>query len=111
MSQMFDEVIKLLQDILHDKILPTMNKCYELKEKASNKDIVKQLDDKYMILDAQLNRGAICLDILMGHAFTIKDDVTRMTVVIPEDQSTARLVAKAEEIGARVTNPEGSKHE
>jgi len=108
---MFNPVIKLLQDILHNEIHPKMNKCYELREQATNPDIKKKLDDKYMEFEAKLNRAAICMDILMGHAFVIKDENTKMTVVIPEDQSTAKLVQKAEELGARAINPEGSKYE
>ena len=104
---MFDIIIKQIQDLLQNEIHPKMRRCYELKEKSADVEVKRKLDDKYMVLDAYLNRAAICLDILMGHAFVIKDENTNMTVILPESPQHARYIMEAEKLGARAVSHEG----
>jgi len=86
-------------------------KAYELLQKVNDGKTRKELEEKYQLLSNVISRGSICLDILSGGAFTLKDDVSRTTIIYPKDYKTAYLVAEAEKFGAKVIDYGNKKDE
>lgn len=86
-------------------------KAYELLQKVNDGKTRKELEEKYQLLSNVISRGSICLDVLSGGAFTLKDDISNTTIIYPKDYKTALLVSEAEKLGAKVVDYEDVKDE
>jgi len=100
---MLNSVIAEIHKVLEGDIRPKMHKCNELLGKTDNQSTKKQLGEKYELLNAMADRCSVCIEILNGEAFTFKDEVAGLTIVLPKDAVRARYVVEAEKLGARVT--------
>jgi len=79
-----------------------LDQCAKLEEKATPAE-KKQLNVIYAKLEAHRDRVAVCLDIMDGKAYVVKDVGGKLVVVQPSE-NTAELVKAAEECGARAVN-------
>ena len=98
-----DEIIRKLTDCqgdIHNKVKLTEGKLDKVKGTHLEQDLRASL----AYFKAISGRLSVCIDILEGRAFLIyqEEGTTDLTIIRP-DETTAALVKKAEEMGARVT--------
>lgn len=99
---MIESILTEINRVMRDEIKPRMAKCDKLRAEVSDPDKKQQLDTRYKVLDVIHNRCSVCLEILMGNAYTFKDEVSGITVVLPKDAKAAKYVVEAEKLGAEV---------
>jgi hypothetical protein len=95
-----DEIIKALtncQEDIHNKIKSTEAQIERIKGTRLEQDIL----DSLRYLKAVSARLAVCLDVLGGRDFILYQEGKDLILVKP-DESTAKLIKKAEELGARL---------
>lgn len=85
-----------------DTIRGKLDQCAKLEEKATPAE-ANQLKAIYAKLEARRDRIAVCLDILDGKAYVVKELGGKLVVVQPSE-NTAKLIKVAEECGARVVS-------
>jgi len=104
---MLEGVISELNRVLRDELKPRMTKCSELTAKVGNPVKKQQLDTRYKALDVLHHRCSVCLEILLGNAYSFKDEVSGITVVLPKDAKEAKYILEAEKLGAEVVGVDG----
>lgn len=86
------DVIEFITKKMNEEIKPKRDKAYELKGKVSDKEQARKLSEMYTGLSRDVDRLALCIDILSGRSFVYKDDVVGIKVVVPEIKSKGKVV-------------------
>ena len=98
-----EEIITLLtscQATIHNKVILTEGQLEKVKGTKLEQDLRASL----AYFKAVLTRLSVCIDIMQGRAFLIlQEEGTTDLMITRPDETTAVLIKKAEEMGARVT--------
>jgi len=98
-------MMKEIIDSIEKRLAETRQKldeCQKLREQVASGEKKDLLDKAYMRLEARRDRLTLAKDILEGKAFLIYDINDQLTVVKPSEKA-AKLIAAAQEYGAKVT--------
>lgn len=85
------DVVEFLTKKIDDDLKPKRDKAYELKDKVSDKEQARKLSEMYTSLSRDVDRLALCIDILSGRSFVYKDDVVGIKVTVPEIKNKKKV--------------------
>ena len=98
-----EEILKQLTDYqvqIHNKVTSAEGMLANIKGTQLEKELSASLD----YFKAVTARLAVCIDILEGRAFVLyQEEGSKDLIVARPNESTAKLIKKAEELGARLT--------
>jgi prophage tail gpP-like protein len=101
MKEILDAIDKRLAETHHK-----LDECQKLREQVASGEQKALLDKAYTKLEARRDKLTLMKDIAEGKAFLIYEDADGQLTIVKPSEKTAKLVAAAQEYGAKLTSCE-----